>query len=809
MTFVIALDDPAAERTDLGGGKGAGLARLIRHGFAVPAGVVVTTDAYRHLLHDLPHFAERVLALPEEPGALAVAAAALRAELAACPLPPGLEAALAGLLQDGATYAVRSSATLEDLGAASFAGQHDTVLGCAGLPAVLDAVRRCFASFWQDRAIAYRRRHGLGADGAAMAVVIQRMVDARAAGVAFTLDPVSGRQDEIHISAHPGLGECVVDGEAEVDRFVFAKAGLAPRLATGPRPTLCLTGPEAAAVAGMALAVDAAFGAPQDIEWALDAAGIQVLQARPVTVIPPRWTRDESAERFPNPVTPLAWDFADTGFHAALAASFARMGLPPMREKWFACFGGWVYGNQNAVDLYLGRPLVPGGSLPALRAALPGLVARFGWVDQLPGEWALTLDRFLVEVGRLEAFDPDGADAAAIWAHVQDINRVGRAYFRHNIAISIGHGAMHKALSTVLGQMLPPAEAAAAYDVLVAPVQTRTGALNALLDGLAALGQADAALGRVLREGDARTILASGALAEFPAFRDAFAALLRDHGHRELDIDPYHPGWGNAPWTALQAVVARLDAARPPAPGLTQQRVAAASLLRQLSAGMPDDLALLLGELVRLARLYTEMDDNEHYQTSRLGPLLRRAVAALGRPLAGAGVIEDAMDLFFAHEAALAAAVAADGPEGWSVLAADIAAAKQAWRAQQDAAPDWSLDAPSEPVDDAEGLRGIPGSPGRAVGPAYVVRSPEDFAGCPEGAILVVRATTPAWTALFARAAGIVAESGGPLSHGAIAAREQGIPAVMAVRGAMAMLASGQRITVDGGRGTVIAEARP
>jgi phosphoenolpyruvate synthase/pyruvate phosphate dikinase len=116
--------------------------------------------------------------------------------------------------------------------------------------------------------------------------------------------------------------------------------------------------------------------------------------------------------------------------------------------------------------------------------------------------------------------------------------------------------------------------------------------------------------------------------------------------------------------------------------------------------------------------------------------------------------------------------------------------------------PPWSLDA-AAPEPDGEGMTGIPGSPGCAVAPAYIVRSPDDFADCPAGAILVVRATTPAWTALFARAAGIIAESGGPLSHGAIAAREQGIPAVMAVRDAMARLVNGQVVRLDGSHGTV------
>lgn len=798
MPFIISLSDTAARRIDLCGGKGAGLARLVQGGFQVPPGHVITTEAYRATVAALPGFAEQAASHAGVPAA----AAHLRARLLACPLPPPLVAGLAAVLDPAQPYAVRSSATLEDLGSASFAGQHDTLLGCTGLEAVLHAVRVCFASFWGDRAVAYRGRHGIGDAGAAMAVVVQPMVAAQAAGVAFTLDPVGGRLDEIHISAHPGLGEAVVNGDAEVDRFVFGKAALDLRATDTPRAAPCLAPAEAAAVADAARGIEAAFGFPQDVEWAIDGAGeVQVLQARPVTAIPARWTRDESAERFPNPVTPLAWDFAEAGFHAALQASFARMGLPQMPGRWFAAFGGYVYGDQNAVELYLGRPLVPAGPLEALHEALPGLVRRFAWVGQLPGEWAATLDRFLVEVGRLDAVPLAELTRREVWAHIGRLNEAGRAYFRHNIAISIGHAALHRALRELLGRLLPGAEAAAAYDVLVRPVETRTAAVNTQLDALAALAGADPGLRDLLRGGDARGTIEGGRLAPYPAFQQALQALLRDHGHRELDFDPYYPGWDDAPWAVLQAVSARLDGASP-ARDTMADRLAAAAALRRLEAGLPDDLALLLHELVRLARLYTELDDNEHYQTARLGPLLRRAVAALGHGLAADGVIAAPLDLFFATEAALDDAVAQDRPECWQALAVGIAQAKADHRAQGMRSPPWSLDA-AAPEPDGEGMTGIPGSPGCAVAPAYIVRSPDDFADCPAGAILVVRATTPAWTALFARAAGIIAESGGPLSHGAIAAREQGIPAVMAVRDAMARLVNGQVVRLDGSHGTV------
>ena len=780
MSMTLRLTDPDAERLDLCGGKATGLARLVRQGFSVPPAIVVTTPAYLAVA--------ATLGIPGRDAWLTAA------------MPAGLEDELADFIEEGAAYAVRSSATLEDLGEASFAGQHDTVLGCVGLPAVVQAIRVCYASAWEDRAVAYRRYHGITRDPA-MAVIVQRMVQAQSAGVAFTLDPVGGALDEIHISAHPGLGECVVNGEAEVDRFVVGKRDLALRATETPRATACLTAAQAAAVAQAARAIEVQAGFPQDVEWAIDAAGVQILQARPVTALPPRWTRDESAERFPNPVTPLTWDFAEAGFHDALASSFARMDLPPLRAKWFAAFDGYVYGNQTAVDLYLGQALVPAGSLDALRAALPGLVRRFTWLLELPGEWERSLDRFLMEVGRLDGEPLEGQSAAAIWQHIGRINAIGRRYFRHNIAISVGHSAVHKALRALLAALTPDADTA--YDALMAPVRTRTGQVNAALDQLAALAREQTGLAALVRDNPAATVLAGGQLGAYPAFQAAWTELLQEHGHRELDFDPYCAGWADAPWAALEAVRARLDSPLPPPRDLLADRLGAETALRRLTAGLPDDLALLLSELARLARLYTELDDTEHYHTARLGPIMRRAVAALGRLPAAEGAIEQPLDLFFAHEADLAQAVTQDRPEAWRQLGAKIAAAKQAYARQQQASPPWTPGGELDVADAAGGLTGIPGSPGRAQGPAYIVRSPADFAACPAGAILVVRATTPAWTALFAKAAGIVAESGGPLSHGAIAAREHGIPAVMAVRGVMGLLTNGQAVTVDGGRGLV------
>ncbi|HEU4452187.1 MAG TPA: PEP/pyruvate-binding domain-containing protein, partial [Longimicrobium sp.] len=211
---ILEFTDPAAGEAAVSGGKGASLARLTQGGFAVPPGVIVAAEAYRAFLASVPGVAERIAALtPEDATALHAQCVEIRGRLVSHPLPSGVDAALRARLPallEGGRVSVRSSATLEDLAGAAFAGQHDTYLDVAGVDGVIDAVRRCFASLWEDRAVRYRHERGFGVDAAAMAVVVQRMVASEVAGVAFSMNPVSGEIGEIVINSAFGLGETVV-----------------------------------------------------------------------------------------------------------------------------------------------------------------------------------------------------------------------------------------------------------------------------------------------------------------------------------------------------------------------------------------------------------------------------------------------------------------------------------------------------------------------------------------------------------------------------------------------------------------------
>ncbi|MGC4016957.1 MAG: PEP/pyruvate-binding domain-containing protein [Luteolibacter sp.] len=368
--LILTLGDELATQSALTGGKGSRLAALHQQGFSVPNALLVTSTAYESFvrsvpdLHslldniDLPHGRERLMEC-----------------LAQQPLPNDLAIMLRDALSIFGYHAVavRSSSTLEDLAEASFAGQHDTYLNVRGTDTILEKVRQCFLSLWNERATSYRHQRGLDHRRATMSVVIQRLIPCDASGVAFSLDPVTGDPKRVLIDANHGLGESVVGGETPVDHWALDRAtlnvtestiavkqhktiattqGVRNEILDETNATLpCLNEEELKQVAALVLDVERKARVPQDIEWGFADGKLWLLQARAITTLPPRWTRDESAERFPNPMTPLTWEFVSDGFHQSLDWSLKLMGFPPCKGKWFADFDHYIYGNQNVVEV--------------------------------------------------------------------------------------------------------------------------------------------------------------------------------------------------------------------------------------------------------------------------------------------------------------------------------------------------------------------------------------------------------------------------------------------------------------------------
>ncbi|GAA1552472.1 PEP/pyruvate-binding domain-containing protein [Brevibacterium picturae] len=839
MTLTLGFTDPLATELSTSGGKGASLAKSAQD-LPVPGGFIVTADAYTQFVAPLQ--ARITELMTSEHPAEAIGELIRSTPFPASWLAEFEAAATAARLSDQAV-AVRSSGTMEDLPGAAFAGQHDTYLGVRGTEAIAEAVRDCYASLWNPHAFRYRQQLGVDQLEAKMAVVVQLMVAVgpeEAAGVAFSVDPVRGNTDEVLINAAFGLGETVVGGEEPVDEFRIARADgaqVAAELADKPKALVmrahgagrttvvhlgedqrtrpALSADQAQAVAELSVLAEDHFGFPQDIEWAFSGDDLFLLQSRPITRVAPRWTRDESAERFPTPVTPLTWDLVEAGFHHSLNHSFDLMGLPPFDDKWFVMRDFYIYGNQTAVDLYAGRlPTKMLSSVETITESLPEIASQFGWVQELPVQWMRDLDTYLMGIGKLSHEPLEDKSLAEVWDHVIAISDLGTEYFRPNIAISLTQQTLYKALSHMLEMAVDKETAQLVFERLLTSTETKTSQVNAELWELSRTVRSSPKLLSALRSHTGEEGLT--VLGDFPDFAAEFDTFLAKHGHRELDFDAYHPTWVEAPHIVLDQLRLLADrATNASADSDMERKVLQAETERAVVNAAPEKLRYLVQEVIRLARSYTALDDLEHYQTTRLTLPMRRALRELGQRLVNVGVLTDPMDVYFINyeplDEAIRAADAADGSgqhspaEALAGLTAIAAKNKAGYQQAVTRTPEWEHGRAPEVGDDTDGdfIKGTAGSPGEVEGEVFVVHSPDDFSSFPDGAILVARTTNPAWTALFYQASGVITESGGALSHGAVTARELGLPAVMAVRDATSRFTSGQTVSVNGSNGTV------
>ena len=410
--YVLGLQEVDQTQVAVVGGKGAQLGELSRiEGIRVPAGFCVTTDAFRRVMAEVPSIDDRLTRLSrlnsDDRGAVRTLSAEIRRTLEGIAIPEDLAAAITGALArlgEQAAYAVRSSATAEDLPTASFAGQQDTYLNVIGPAAILEHVSRCWASLFTERAVTYRLRNGFDDRKVHMAVVVQQMVFSHAAGILFTADPVTGNRKVATVEASFGLGEALVSGLVNADAYkvrdgeIVAKAVATKQLAINALPgggtqeeaidssrqeQPALTDAQVVELAQLGRRIEAHFGRPQDIEWCLVDDGFQIVQSRPITTLFPI---PESGDRENHVYVSVGHQQMMTDPMKPLGLSFWQMTTPaPMAEA-----GGRLFVD---VTQRLASPASRGGILEALGRsdpltgdALQTILERDGFIRPLPGE---------------------------------------------------------------------------------------------------------------------------------------------------------------------------------------------------------------------------------------------------------------------------------------------------------------------------------------------------------------------------------------------------------------------------------------
>lgn len=865
--LVAGLADFGRDDVSVVGGKAANLGELIGAGLPVPPGFVVTTAGYRAYVsaNDLQ---DRIVALVPDSGGEAAddsayeAAARQIADLFANGTVPDQ-------LQREITYAyrelgeppvaVRSSATAEDLADASFAGQQDTYLNIGGAAAVLAAVRRCWASLWTARAMAYRTRQGIDPAEVSLAVVVQTLVDAESSGVMFTADPGTGRRDLVLISAAWGLGEAVVGGLVNTDQLTFAaeeltvvdrhiadKAIQTVRTTDGTeeipvpaerRQTPVLDEEAARQLAGLGRRIAVHFGSPQDIEWVRGTDdNLMIVQSRPITAlpepvgpVPTEWPvphdhawyfRASIVEQLPDPLTPLFAEMIDTAVSSSITAlmngllgpSTVRpgdVGLPTING-----YAYYEYANDSLARVARKSPA-------ALLAVYGnrGLGARERWETISRPAYQAAVDtwsgRSLPDLTATELLDG-----------VAELVEAGAIYYTAVQTIIPLAATSEIALTRYYDAFIRRDDDPPAGALLLGYDSEPIRAERSLWD-LARWAQQDPTLTDWLTTTPADQIVATLGIGStspnrelpdnVPATAAEFAARFTLHldayGHAVYNLDFDNPVPADDPAPLIDTIRLYLhgqvgdpyERQR----RLQQKRDAATVVVRRridpVRRGQFD-------WLLRKAQAIAPIREDALADVGLAWPQLRRMLTELGHRLVAAGVVEQPDDVFWCRRAEIIAALI-DGDQ--TDLRRVVAERQETWRGQRRATPPqllpvgtWmdklgSMMPATMTEQTGDVLTGIGASSGRVTGTARVLAGPADFARLQPGEILVAGITTPAWTSLFARAGAVVTDIGGPLSHSSIVAREYGIPAVLGTAVATRRIIDGQQVTVDGDAGRV------
>jgi phosphohistidine swiveling domain-containing protein len=773
---------PIADAEGTGaGGKAEGLARLVALGLRVPDAFVVLD------------------ATPES-------------------LPDDLETAYQSIGRG--RVSVRSSASDEDGQFVSFAGQHATVLDVEGVPALRDAVVHCLRSLTSERAQAYRKMHNNHSNGA-MSVVVQRMVDARCAGVVFTADPVTARRDRLVVEAVEGLGNALVGGSTTPDHFTLARDGALVKSEL-PSQETCVQPAELSALASGAVRVERDFERPVECEWAIDYnGGIEWLQARPITTLPadPReldskmneedvYSRCNIGEIFPGIATPLTWSTSLYSLDQGMQRMYRKIatleqpseepllvvqsfGYPFMNLTQLAAIARSMAGGSevDTVEALCGRPvpeIVPGPRAPQLERISNGLrYVSFMFF----GRHVSKLDQLIASID-LEA----GADAHATCAKIdRELTKLNEAWYQH-LGSSLLAGSLVSALPRILAtgeqpteqddaqvaMLLAGAEGVESYDIAAGIDRIVTALVEhdqQELDRLLGLDVVEAE--RFLRR-EASS-----------AARSEFSAYLERHGHRCVrEVEMREKEWAEDPTPIVEAVLS----------GVRAKRAGHTALPKAKQRAVPLTMRLL----VKVVRRGVRARERTKSQTIQIITLFKRAYRALARQMVEEGLLPDEDLVFFLQHAELDELLR----ESDSKLAERAVTRRDVLPFQMKLTFPQNFRGKAEPivpsVPSGDGLlHGKPASLGVVRGRARVALTLDAASEVQPGEILIVPIVDVGWTPSFATIAGFASDVGSAISHGAVVAREYGLPMLVNLRLATKTFHTGDLVELDADRGVL------
>ena len=857
------------------GGKGWNLARLERYGFTIPPGGVLSADAYRAFIKE-NNLSGAIAKISAKVSFSNIAEQEIEEELfrlrekiitGLFPLyiQEELIAQLKGMGILSKPLAVRSSATCEDSARASFAGMHDSFLNVRGTDNIILAVKECYASLWTPRAVAYRRKMKVGDDEVFQAVVILELVEAVAAGVGFTCDPRSGREDVVLVNANFGLGESVVSGAVEPDEYCLdTKLEIVERR-MGRKENQTMARPDGGTklnaspgssekqvlsdenIKRLGLVIRRVYDAlgcgeqHQDIEWVFDGRDFILVQARPVTAKPRYtfpglkdqpdiWSNTNLKEAVPMVLPVLSWDliqqtWMDIGPWGLVG--FAGFQMPPGLQ----CtkrFRGRFYWNSSLIqwiffDAFGAKPgqtnETLGGHEPEIKInedrpyrGIKGL-KRIGR--------GIRLFRFITKNSKnpLAAFEQ--VDKFTNNLNKQDLQGLSDNDLINTIAVL--KAAWRKYLPvfsacnmsmTNIGPLVKTLEKyfrgrgnAIANSLMIGQGNITSAEQGYRLIELAEVARSDNDVQDYLGRSDFNPCTWEKELPEGSSFKSLFRSFLAQYGHRGVyEMDISNPRWREDPSYPLHIIKSTMETANLEE-FKARQKMKVKETWQEVEQGLHKSRHNMIRKQVEKSVKGANLREMAKFELLKFYEVIRKVFLEMGSRLQEKDILGEETDVFHCSWTELFCVLKGDwNGRGLKVLATE----RKNWREEMErlSPPDYFIDETSHFIEPASTgsdsvLQGLGVSAGKASGPAKLMQHPSQEKKLNGGDVLVAPTTDPGWTPLFLRASAIVVESGGIGSHGAIVAREYGIPAVLNVLGAMSLIKDGQNVVVDGDEGKI------
>jgi pyruvate,water dikinase len=861
--YTILFSNPEVD-LEVVGGKGLSLSKMVAAGLPVPDGFHISTAAYRHFVRD-NQLQDRIMTAVQGadlnvPQSLETASQAIKALFENGSIPDAVvEAVEAAYREMGESevVAVRSSATAEDLPELSFAGQQDTFLNIQGVPAVLDAVKRCWASLWTARAIGYRMRNEIDQEKVNLAVVIQKLVPAEVSGILFTINPISGEQDEAFISASWGLGEAIVGGAVNPDAIrvekltqtvvtydIGDKELMTVRNQTGTheqpvpeaqRAVAVLNDAQISELTVLGNRIESLYEMPMDIEWTLHDNHFAIVQARPITTLgtieTPKLTwkmpnpksiymRASIIDLLPDPLSPIfatlgIWHI-NTGIHRLI--------------KYLTNSENVRYPDETMVTINHYAYLVSGYTFGEWVWLLTHLVPKFPrmlrtgrsyWEDEVRPKYVAIIEGWQTKSlpqlsnkelyrGINEILDVFVEHLGSLMAGTMGVSAGSEGLFTNFYNKQVRREGDPLAPTFLMGYNTTPIRSEKSLFDITQWVQDKEDLVQYLLETPTHRVKSDLQMNQIPENMGAE---------HWQDWVDRIAVHNQQFGHLIYDMDFAEPLPMDDPTPLIETckMYLRGEGINPHErqARLAAERDAAVETMFNRLRGLR---RAIFKRTLKWAQSLAEVREDGIADIGLGFPQLRRMLLELGERFSQAEVISETDDIFWLEKQEIEALIA--GLESGQALPdfkAEIAERKTTRQMLRKVVPPpklpptekymgFKLDsftAMDESVHTEKLIKGLGASPGSITAQAVVLDGPEDFGKMSPGEILVANITTPAWTPLFAMAAGVVTDVGGPLSHGSIVAREYGIPAVLGTGVATRRIRNGQTITVDGSSGTV------